>query len=261
MALRKFETENARYYLGLGNHTTSSNNIFEDIDFLEIDLLVFEDTPGLCSLDEIESNHQYEELYSRAIRENPRVSIYGVDIISLSACTAFEGVLAALGLGFAYKSSKILLKEQKLMNRRDILKNIGIISGGTFLGSPVFSVANAVSGKYDVPGIAEYNNVKTNMFPTPPVGFRDAVIAKKISEYLVPKHRQDKDNKVNVALIYGALHSGIETKIKNPWISDKTIHFYNDLLGYMSKEDLNQVREVIKDNGSLKVVYHDCKLF
>ena len=63
-------------------------------------------------------------------------------------------------------------------------------------------------------------------------------------------------------MIYGAMHSGLETKLKRSWISDATIWFYHDLLGYMKKKDLNEVREIeLGDYGVLYSKIHNCNLF
>ena len=40
MALRTFETDDAKYYLGLGRHDQDSSPIFEDVDFESLDFLL-----------------------------------------------------------------------------------------------------------------------------------------------------------------------------------------------------------------------------
>ena len=45
MTLRIFETEQAKYYLGLGDHLESSAPLFEEVDFSSIDFMVLEDNP------------------------------------------------------------------------------------------------------------------------------------------------------------------------------------------------------------------------
>ncbi len=46
MTLRVFETNDAKYYLGLGNHFFSNAPIFEEVDFSSIDFMVLEFNPG-----------------------------------------------------------------------------------------------------------------------------------------------------------------------------------------------------------------------
>lgn len=112
------------------------------------------------------------------------------------------------------------------------------------------------SSRGDIAPITEINNLRTNLLPTYFLSFRDAVTAKKISQYLVPRH--PNGSKAQVGIIYGAMHSGIETKLKHPWIADATIGLYHDLLGIGDNDFLNQVIKVT-ETGSM--VYHDCGLF
>ena len=264
---RVFETKNAKYYLGLGRHDTSSNDIFRDINFSDLDLIVFES--GSCddsAIIDLLCDVQYEELYARIIEENPEIGVYDVDTIipsvKVNMISAFlDGSISALGLLFAYRSGKQIIKNRKNITRRDFFKHMAVVSGGTLLGTKHMLLINAISSDEIIPSLGYCHSIRTNLLPTPLDGFREAVTAKKVSEYLVPKYKQE-GRKTQVALLYGPMHTGIEMKIKHPWISDVTIWLYHDLLKQCSKKELNSVRQVvIGDDKRRRVVYEYCKLF
>lgn len=62
-----------------------------------------------------------------------------------------------------------------------------------------------------------------------------------------------------MGILYGASHSGIETKLKHPWITDATLWMYHDLFRYGDTKVLNEVREIIPDQDEF--VKYDCELF
>ncbi len=267
MALRIFETKDAKYYLGLGNHFSSSLNIFEDVDFSDIDFMVFEGighiTPNLY-----QNFPQYSELYKKITKDNPEINIYCVDI--KSNFNNFVNVIdllingSFLGMGIAFlPKAKDMIKKQ---SRRCFLKNSGLFSLGAIFSSPLFMMIDGISGKYNIPPFNTLNNILTNTLPMPVSGFRDAIAAKKISEYLVPKHK--KWNKgVQAAILYGAAHSGIETKLKNPEITNLTLKMYDYLLkskdyNYIESLGLNRIEELKRiDNLQEVVNVYGCGLF
>ncbi len=257
MALRIFETEDARYYLGLGSHKTSSAPIFEDVDFSKLDMFIFEDAGEQWVLKGIDYDIQYLGLYNRINKENPEMSLYGVDVShGAIGCLVDFGVLV-LGYMLARGSYKKIKRDD--ISRRGFIKCIGGIVGGAFvMGTPLLSVHFSGS-KEDSPIFVGTNNLFTSLLPTPIGGFRNAVTAKKVSEYLVPRHKK-QNSKVEVALLYGAGHSGIETELLHPSLSDITLGLY-DKLDYGTKGELNEVRELKRVNGIEKVIYHDCGLF
>jgi len=153
------------------------------------------------------------------------------------------------------------VKERRDMTRRNFLKKTGMVSGGIFLSTLPIMVLNTNMDKYGlgIGAIEDLNSLHTTLIPLDH-SFRDAVTAKKISEYLVPKHKKDNE-KVKVGIIYGALHSGIESKIKCPWVTDKTISLYQDGFDYLPSDHLNEVRELVRISNSIITLLHDSKLF
>jgi len=263
--LRIFETEEAKYYLGLGRHTTSSEPIFEDVDFSQLDLLVLEeDGISRTGLLKHIRNLQYNDLYERVRIENPNLKVYGVDInpfpnrtIHLGTGALLEGILVSIGaLITGYSAVGIATKK---VNRRDFLKYTGGTVAGMFLASTGLHMVNDITDD-SIEQLTDLYNIRSSALPTTATGFRDAVTAKKISEYLVPQHKLE-NRKVNVAILYGGLHSGIETKIKNPWISDATIYLFHKKIGLISRQVLNEVREVVEIKGQPNMVYHNSGLF
>ena len=251
MALRIFDTNDARYYLGLGNHISSSESLFHDVNFSNLDFIVFEDADGKLengkpALEEMLLTHtQYKNVYKRISRENPQLPIYGVDVGLGKYQLFFELVetgIAAIGIGLTLKG---ILEKDPIF-----------LLGGLLIEPMIFDVTNAFI-KYDTKLPSLITNISTTLFPLPMVGYRDAVVAKKTREYLVRKDKKDK--KPEVALLFGAGHSGIESKLKHPGLCNLPLRLYN---GIQSKETLNEVREIVRDeNGSLRTIYHNCELF
>jgi len=262
MTLQEFETEDAIYYLGLGNHFTSSAPLFKDVDFSELDLIVFENDGCYSRPIDMGKTWQFGEIYTNVLEENPEISMYTLDICTSSLYSILSSTgLTASGLYLTYKGAEKFIKEKQSLSRREFLKNVGKITGGTFLVLPLLGIPNTFLEELSF--VEDLNSIHTNIIPLD-VSFRDAVVAKKISEYLVPKHKQD-NKKVKVGIVYGAGHSGMETKIKYLGIADMTISLYQDVFDYIDTEHLNEVRELVRiDFGgySRQVTrYHDSKLF
>jgi len=263
MTLQIFETEDAIYYLGLGNHFKSSAPFFEDVDFSELEFTVFESNGRFPLEKRLETHPQYGKIYNKAIKENPDIKFYTVDVDTSYLYVVSSSIInLSLGFcGFIFAGTNIskIIKEKQNLSRRDFLKGAGKISAGTILASPYLSILNGYSGKYGIPFFDDLNSINTNILPLDH-SFRDAVWAKKISEYLVPKHKRD-GKKVKAAIVCGAFHSGVELKIKFPKIADLTISLYQDLFDYIPKKHINEVREITKTKYGLKTVFHDSKLF
>ncbi|MFH0752866.1 MAG: twin-arginine translocation signal domain-containing protein [archaeon] len=265
MALRVFETGDAKYYLGLGNHAMSSAIIFDDVDFSKIDMFIFEDVGNpRCLMDLSHGHKQYRDLYNRAVGINPGIAIYGVDVnpgvCNLFSSLFFEGASAVYGGQAVYRSASFVLSKRKELSRRGFLKNVGLIAGGLFLANQLLAGTYCYSERGMSTAI-KLNSLRTSILPSSIVGFRNAVTAKKVSEYLVPRHKTG-NKKVEVALIYGAMHSGIETELFNPTLADLTNELYYNKLDCCTKREMNDVREhkTAKD-GHKYVISYDCGLF
>ena len=263
MVLRIFETEEAKYYLGLGNHLESSAPLFEDVDFSELDFIVLENG-GMSTTDFFDdlTNIQYSEL-SGQISEHPSLPIYAVDFTpelfqSLWLAVIGEGLPVAVGAGWAVKASWRLYKEKA--SRRSFLKNLSQLLVGTALAIHPVSTLLFNGDTELFPPLRTLYSVESMLLPTPIVGFRDALCAKKISEYLVPRHWQP-GKKVTAAIVYGAGHSGIELQLQNPNFRDATLELYADVLGYASPEELNRVLEIRSEQNGFLVEELDCGIF
>jgi len=264
MALRNFETKDAVYYLGMGMHIISSEPIFRRINFSTIDFIVFEDN-GIDHFLEniIDSNVQYKSLYKRVVEDNPKIKIYGIESyqnqLLMLGSMGLEGLITAYGIKFVYDAYKGF--KRKDSSRREFLKNLGKAASGTIIVSAMPQIINGITKDKSLPLVSEINSLKSSILPTPVIGLRDAIVAKKIEEYLVPLNKP-KDRKANVAIIYGAMHSGLETKIKRPWLRDATIWLYHDLLRHMEKSDLNTICEIKRSEcGNTWSEYSSCELF
>lgn len=255
MALRTFETDTARYYLGLGNHHSSSAPIFEDVDLESLDFLVLEGADSKVASDTL-NTPQYGELCSRFKDKNQNAPIYSVDQASLTSVGihgAYIGISMCLGL-------VLPLVGVQAIKHDNILEGLGLIASGVITGCDIpLGISIGFSGKRNQPLITAVQNIKTGLVPTPLVSFRDAIAAKKTAEYLVPKHQHQDGSKVQVGILYGCAHSGIEPKLKHPRIANATIRLYHTLLGFGNTKQLNEVREIVP--GREEFVKYDCGLF
>jgi len=255
MTLQTFETKDAKYYLGLGDHTKSSAPIFEEVDFSSLDFMVFESGPftsaeGFHKI--LGYDRQYSQIYERILKESKNISLYGLDRADLSNIeSAVEDVFES-GLAISLAIVGLNKATKKTATRRDILKGAGILFGGLCLtGIPI---------AVNLPKAPEINSIRTNLLPSPVLGLRDALAAKKIANYLIPKHKQE-GRKLQVAIIYGAMHSGIELRLQHPSLNDATLAIYHDLLGYCSNETLNRVLEIRKEEEKISTSNYSCDLF
>mgnify|MGYP001580167645 CR=1 FL=1 len=184
MALRTFETDDAVYYLGLGNHLTSSEPIFRNVDLSDLDFFVFEDGYEEDHSDksflenELSTHRQYSGLFRKLKTESPETKVYGVDItqsiidIPQLPYRILDSIPIPVGIGLIESSIRELSKNP---SRRAFLK--GIV--GTFLTSDIAMLVN--SGESEISPIVNYYNTKSNLpLLSPETSLRDAAIAKKL---------------------------------------------------------------------------------
>ena len=255
MSLSTFETENAQYYLGLGLHDTPSASLFKDVDLSGLDFFVFE----INHITEYPSNIQYNDLQDRLVSEN--ILSYAVDVnpsmLITRASIALEGALvAAMGL-YGYGSFK-KMRDKTTLSRRRFLRGLGGTTASVLCASYPLQMVNAVMEDEGIPGANGLNSLRTSVLPLPHAAFREAVAARKIEEYLVPKHK--KEGKVKVGVVYGATHSGIETHLKYPWLRDIVLGLYQQI-GYGTKWELNEIRRFEERGSERRITIEDCGLF
>ncbi|MBS3170113.1 hypothetical protein J4210_06545 [Candidatus Woesearchaeota archaeon] len=252
MALHTFETDTARYYLGLGNHGESSAPLFADVDISSLDFMVLE-RMGMVVPEQLFDDPQYSEI-TRQLRAEA-VPLYSVDYDTGEGTSdlLFLSTMA-VGLGtMAVGISEIIAGEYG--------EGSALVGGGSLPASVLYHLSRG-SALAEMPRRCHslvLNSLWTSLMPIPLVGFRDAVAAKKIGEYLVPKHRHEDGSKVQVGILYGLFHSGIETKLQSPWLADATLWLYHDLFGYGDTAELNQIQELVP--GKEQFTIHDCGLF
>lgn len=254
MPLRTFETEDAVYHLGLDRHDHSSAPLFENLDFSDLDLMVFEDCGSNQLPNGLKDHIQYKELYEIIQRENPDLPIFGIDVSS-NGFVVVGNIIRAGGLVYALNRLAKIIPKKNRQSRRQFFRNTLGLIGSLGLLDILQSFPD-----YELGWASNVYDLKSNVLPTPAVGFRDAVTAKKTLKYLVPRYRS-AERKPKIGLLYGTFHSGIEQKLKHPEIADATINAYR-ALNYHDPDELNDVREIKRyPDGTITIRKHDCKLF
>lgn len=252
MALHTFETDTARYYLGLGAHDKSSAPLFEDVDLGSLDFMVLEgpDDPRLPCYGE-----QYRELYSR-LREQ-RIPTFSVDY-PYTESDINRGIL--LELGGSYVGLGMMTAGLANISGGNYITGVSLFGGGIIASSlgVILVTGDTIAQSNQRSHSLALNSLRTTFIPLPFTSFRDALAAKKIGTYLVPKYKHEDGSKTQVGILYGLAHSGIEAKLKHPRIADATLWLYHDLLKYGDTSGLNQVCEITAQED-LKV--YDCGLF
>jgi len=241
MAYEKFEQNGVNYTLLLGNHTFSSYPLIENAGGLDsLDVLVIEKTLG--GKMEMERKYQYFELFEKIPEKNPDIKVYEIDFplsslghLSLVGEATMYVLLTLYGLS-AFKKTE--------PTRRDVLKKIGKAGVGLVGASFFAPLINAHYNGKDIEIISEINTIRTSLLPLPLIGFRDAAVAKIVEEYIVPQERVDSEE-LNVGILFGAVHSGVEEKIKYKTLRDVTIGAYR-LFDYpgIIRDRLNRVRRI-----------------
>ena len=259
MTLRVFETDDAKYYLGLGRHDKPSAPLFEKVDFSTIDFMVLEGAPDEFDIANTLGFLQYSDLMKRALKENPNLPFYSVDIatnkknIMVYYGGNFLELIAVAATATIYFNAK-----DKKDTRRMFLKKSAFAGVTLYWCSGGISFFN--SDKEGIPYSEAVTKIRHIMIPGPIIGFRDSLAAKKISEHLVPLHHKP-DRKVNAAILYGAAHAGIETKLCYPSLNQNALSLYHNLTGAFSAEEMNTIGVIQQENRELRTYHYNCNIF
>ncbi|MBI4151982.1 hypothetical protein HY496_03350 [Candidatus Woesearchaeota archaeon] len=261
MALRTFETQDARYYLGLGDHRCSSLPLFEDVDFQSLDFLVLE-SGGLTEPLELVEHPQYSELLARWQTENKGAKIYSVDppVQNIDSAELIEwGINTSIVLGALYSTGagigSLFLLDEPVIGI-PLLGLSGLLTSATYFSVTENTTTWRSKSKSSYPCFI--NSLKTTFIPTPLMAFRDTIAAAKISQFLVPRHRREDGSKVEGAILYGYGHTGIEWKLRYPWISRATAGLYHRRI-QENNAAINEVRELVL--GADDFIRYDSKVF
>jgi hypothetical protein len=244
---KKFQTKNANYWLEcLGYHLDHSKpdcrEFGEDVDALVI-----------------ESGPRPESVYDESLKK--RIPIYIVDVgvtvprinhpgknaeLPLDALIPlFILALSASSLSRGIRGAKNMIKTGKKIGRRDFLKGIAGVGACLLAISPweFFMKSIASSGEYK--GIGDdYWSAVTHIAPVPAIEGRNAVNARKIEEWVVPRLAEELGRKPNICLFYGNAHAGLEEDLKHKRLRDSILGLYAkfDYPG-LNKNELNIIKE------------------
>lgn len=243
MTFIKFNKNNVNYTLFLGNHVSPSYPLIKSGGGLKsLDVLVLEGSG--YSFNRFFGHIQYEEILEKIPYENPGIKIYNVDCGFTTA-----GGFADIGVNTTITTIPFIyilkpFREHKI-TRREAVKRLGYLGLGLVAVLSDFGPFTYVfSDKEDNKIISSLTSARTSLIPLPKIGFRDAVNAKIIEEYVVPNEKK-RSNTLNIGILFGGGHSGIKEKIKYKFLRDKTVNIYKkfDYPG-IDKDTLNKIERV-----------------
>lgn len=245
MAFIKFNKNNVDYTLFLGNHISSSYPLIKNGGGLKsLDVLVIESGGYNLNYYYSLNSLQYKEIFEKIPFENPDIKIYNTDCFPTDL-----GILESAGMqaGSAIipliYGSNFFRVDHKI-TRREAIKRIGSIGLGlAILLSWVGTAVNGFSDGEYCKIVSTFNSANSSLLPSPVRGFRDAVNARIIEEYIIPNEK--KAETLNIGILFGADHTGIKEKIKYKFLRDKTIGVYKKI-GYhgIDKDTLNKIEKV-----------------
>src|SRR3989344_2567808 len=171
MALHTFETDTARYYLGLGNHGESSAPLFADVDISSLDFMVLESFE-LKVPSQLFDFPQYRDLTRHLCDE--AVPLYSVDYDTRELITGVLLLLGAGAVGLGYMGvgmAKIIAG--------DYAEGSAFVGGGSVPASSIYHIfrGDALAKMPRRIHSLGLNSLVTSLMPIPPVGFRAAVAA------------------------------------------------------------------------------------
>ncbi|MBR9683030.1 hypothetical protein GOV03_00645 [Candidatus Woesearchaeota archaeon] len=253
MSYRKFSTENADYYLVYAAHKeVTDEDILRQPEIESLDAIVLESGELGYNETEIFIDTQYSEIIKNIKQSQKKPLIYLVDVNVTE-----EGELGGsirdvayltLGVGLSLGAIRDFKKKS---NRRQFLK------GGlkTLAALSTFSIHfgqiinSHIKGKA-IPVFPELNSAAGYFLPTSLHELRNAITARKIEEFIVPKLQKELGKKPLIAIVYGGFHAGIETDLKYVQLRDVVLSIYKkiDYAG-IKKHNLNAVFEIDLKNG------------
>lgn len=248
MAYKNFSTKQADYSLVYAMHTiTTKEDIFNDEKIQSLDAIVLENSgmdPMILELPammDINAEIQYEFIGNQAHKHGK--PIYFVDVAAYIELLYVEAL-------FWYKNP--------------IINNL---------------IADCSSGEAKFrEGIMDSELARTVIAaverfpPMPVVEMRNAITAKKLEDYLVPELSNILGKKPNLAVVYGAAHTGIEGCLKSKLYRDILLKAYS-LTGYagLCTDTFNDIWEIIpceRDDCSYPILdlewrisRYNCRLF
>jgi len=258
LSYKKFNHNGINYTLFMGSHTHSSYpSIVNSGGLKNLDILILE-SGQLGKLDteetlfNLKNFSQYREIFKKIPEENPSIILYDVDC-SISNQVILNERLAGLFFLYLYFEYELEMLKKEDKSRRDFFKQFGPLAlGGAYVLSSIGSVINSFIDSEEIKFFSELKDFFSILIPGPVVGFRNSLAAKIIDEYVVPMEMTSRKihDGLNVGIIYGSFHSGIDDNLRNKNYRGAVINAYKKM-GYpgTTKKELNEIKRFIFNNG------------
>ncbi len=231
----KFETENAKYNLhpAFHNKITEAKNL-EDYDaiILESGTLKYENDLSYFS-----NYKQYEKIIKDVFEL--KKPVYSVDMPSKISENVFKDIIGYA----AIETAEIIIPFYVSFSAPPATLPLALP-----LVSLILSPGNSINS------IAEADSYLSLSKFYMPAGFRSAISAKKIEEHIAPAIGEEKGEKPNIFVEYGAGHVDMKHYLKSKRLRDSVIKLHS-LWNYfpLDRDYLNLIKEFSFDGNPLNL--------
>ena len=199
---------------------------------------------------------------------------YIVDVLTNEQADGIEllagGGIDLIGAGVALSGiikCKQSVQARGYVTRREFLTSLTpqalkIVAGG-YLASHFLSEEYSEITNRSPRWLARMQSWRTHILPTPRFGFRDAISARKIEEFVVPEVTRAVGREPRILIVAGAGHSGLEDDLQHKYLRDNYIELYSSL-GYLgiNTEHLNTITNLtVTKDSKLCVTSRSAGLF
>lgn len=253
LAYRRYSTIDADYAQAYCKHELiTDEDIFSENEIKGLDAVVLESGQFLDPLMLINPSifPQYQLILDNLIKYNPGAHIYIADVALDESKELSSGLddfvnittgASLAGMGVAYACHRI---NQEYISRRNLFKVLGGFLGYMGLAnSPVIaSTYLSLSDGNTNEILPAFVGARQVIDMSRNVHMRDAINARKIEEFIVPKLKAELKKRPNIALVYGAAHAAIEYSLKHKNERDEVISkFKKKGFGLMLPDQLDVV--------------------
>ena len=273
MAYRLYSTRNADYAQAYCFHDkVTDEDIFSKNKIKDLDAIVLESGRILNPMQVI-FYRQYSNIEETIRKYSPKIPIYITDVAPIKRFqkdwfeqfASVSRTVGVIGAGTSLILYGLARKKVANISRRTFLGlSFGSLGLVTTVNLPFFSTYYLATNKGEVGGLLpeivkiRYHNISKSRLVT----LRDAITARKIEEYIVPKLRDETGRMPRIGIVYGAAHAGIEGCLKDKNQRDEIIQeFSEEGFELLIPDQINAVVQMQYLDKEWKFKVDSCGLF